>query len=121
MVRLYDCCPLNGAPVPVELSVALTVKLNVPAAVGVRGALRSVRDGQWIALDGVSGRVHLAPDDTPETVAARLRVYRDKTEPLAERYRTLGLFHRIDGDRPVDEVASDVLATLNRVTGRVLA
>ena len=60
-------------------------------------------------------------DDTPETVAARLRVYRDKTEPLAELYRKLGLFHRIDGDRPVDEVAFDVLATLNRVTGRVLA
>ena len=35
MVRLYDRSPVNGAPVPVELSIALTVKLNVPAAVGV--------------------------------------------------------------------------------------
>ena len=39
-------------------------------------------------------------DDTPETVAARLKVYREKTEPLAELYRTHGVFHRIDGDRP---------------------
>jgi adenylate kinase len=73
--------------------------------------------GRLVKRAEIEGR----SDDTPETVAARLRVYRDKTEPLAERYRTLGLFHRIDGDRPVDEVASDVLATLNRVTGRVLA
>lgn len=60
-------------------------------------------------------------DDTPETVAARLRVYREKTEPLADLYRAHGVFHRIDGDRTVDEVAADVLAVVNRVAGKVLA
>lgn len=59
-------------------------------------------------------------DDTPETVAARLRTYREKTEPLAELFRAQGLFHRIDGDRPVEAVAGDVLAAVNRVAGRVL-
>jgi adenylate kinase len=59
-------------------------------------------------------------DDTPETVAARLRVYREKTEPLADLYRRHGVFHRIDGDRAVDAVAADVLATVNRVAGRKL-
>lgn len=59
-------------------------------------------------------------DDTPETVAARLRVYRDKTEPLAELYRTRGLFHRIDGDREVEAVAADVLAAVNKAAGRVV-
>ncbi|MHB8800946.1 MAG: adenylate kinase [Thermoanaerobaculia bacterium] len=73
--------------------------------------------GRLVKRAEIEGR----SDDTPETVAARLRVYRDKTEPLAELYRKLGLFHRIDGDRPVDQVAFDVLATLNRVTGKVLA
>jgi len=34
-VMLYACVPLNGAPVPVLLSVALTVKLATPAAVAV--------------------------------------------------------------------------------------
>jgi adenylate kinase len=60
-------------------------------------------------------------DDTPETVAARLRVFREKTEPLAELYRARGLFHTIDGDRTVDAVAADVLAAVNQVAGRVLA
>ncbi|MCL4808622.1 MAG: adenylate kinase [Thermoanaerobaculia bacterium] len=59
-------------------------------------------------------------DDTPETVAARLRTYREKTEPLAELFRAQGLFHRIDGDRPVEAVAGDVLAAVNRAAGRVL-
>lgn len=56
-------------------------------------------------------------DDTPETVAARLRVYREKTEPLAELYRAHGVFHRIDGDRSVDAVAADVLAAVKAASG----
>ena len=56
-------------------------------------------------------------DDTPETVAARLRVYREKTEPLADLYRAHGVFHRIDGDRTVDAVAEDVLAAVKKASG----
>lgn len=56
-------------------------------------------------------------DDTPETVAARLRVYREKTEPLADLYRAHGVFHRIDGDRSVEAVGEDVLAAVKLVSG----
>jgi adenylate kinase len=59
-------------------------------------------------------------DDTPDTVAARLRTYREKTEPLAELFRGQGLFHRIDGDRAVEVVASDVLAAVNKAAGRIV-
>ena len=59
-------------------------------------------------------------DDTPETIAARLRVYREKTEPLAELYRSHGVFHRIDGDRPVESVAGDVLAAVKKASGGTL-
>lgn len=59
-------------------------------------------------------------DDTPETVAARLKVYREKTEPLAELYRSHGLLHRIDGNRPVDAVAADVLAAVKKASGGTL-
>ena len=56
-------------------------------------------------------------DDTPETVSARLRVYREKTEPLAELYRAHGVFQRIDGDRSVEAVAEDVLAAVKKASG----
>ncbi len=45
-------------------------------------------------------------DDTEDVVRERLRVYREKTEPLIGYYRERGLLREIDGDRPVEEVAS---------------
>lgn len=47
-------------------------------------------------------------DDTPETVRERLRVYREKTAPLAARYESQGLLVTIDGDRSVEAVGADV-------------
>lgn len=52
-------------------------------------------------------------DDTPTTVKERLRVYREQTAPLAERYRSLGVFVKIDGDRLIDVVAADILEILD--------
>jgi adenylate kinase len=53
-------------------------------------------------------------DDTKETIAERLRVYREKTAPLADLYRQAGLLVTIDGDRAVETVAADVAAALTR-------
>lgn len=47
-------------------------------------------------------------DDTPDTIRERLRVYREKTAPLADRYGRAGVLVTVDGNRPVDVVASDV-------------
>ena len=54
-------------------------------------------------------------DDTPETIRERLRVYREKTAPLAERYRAAGVLVTVDGSRPVDAVAADVAAAVESV------
>jgi adenylate kinase len=53
-------------------------------------------------------------DDTPETIRERLRVYREKTAPLADRYRAAGLLVTIDGHRTVDTVAADVRAAVEK-------
>ena len=44
-------------------------------------------------------------DDAEEVVRERLRVYRDKTEPLVGHYRQRGLLRTVDGDAPVEEVS----------------
>ena len=44
-------------------------------------------------------------DDRPETIRERLRVYREKTEPLVGFYRDRGLLVRVDGVGPVSEIA----------------
>lgn len=54
-------------------------------------------------------------DDTPDTVRERLRVYREKTAPLAALYEKDGLLVTIDGHRPVDVVAADVRAAVDRL------
>jgi adenylate kinase len=45
-------------------------------------------------------------------VRERLRVYREKTEPLIGYYGGRGLLHEIDGDRPIDEVTSQMMGAL---------
>ena len=53
-------------------------------------------------------------DDTKETIAERLRVYREKTAPLADLYAKAGVLVTIDGDRSVEAVAADVRAAVDR-------
>lgn len=48
-------------------------------------------------------------DDTEEVIQERLRVYREKTEPLIGRYKEAGLLRRIDGNRAIDTILDDLL------------
>jgi adenylate kinase len=51
-------------------------------------------------------------DDIEAVIRERLRVYRDKTEPLVGHYEARGSLVRIDGDRPVESVTQVALAAL---------
>jgi len=51
-------------------------------------------------------------DDKEEVIRERLRVYREKTEPLIGYYRERGLLREIDGNRPVEDVTSRMFASL---------
>jgi adenylate kinase len=60
-------------------------------------------------------------DDRPETIRERLRVYREKTEPLAGFYADRGLLAEVDGVGSIDEVASrvdDALASVRKAGSR---
>lgn len=57
--------------------------------------------------------VHRA-DDTPETVANRLQVYREQTEPLIAFYEAHEAeVRRVDGDQPVEVVQARLSAALD--------
>lgn len=47
-------------------------------------------------------------DDKPETVKNRLAVNIESSAPILAYYKKLGLLETIDGNRPIDEVFSDV-------------
>ena len=52
-------------------------------------------------------------DDNESTVLSRLSAYHEQTAPLANWYESRGLFHRVNGDRGIDEITQDLLAVLN--------
>jgi len=51
-------------------------------------------------------------DDQEPVIRHRLKVYHEKTEPLIELYRTRGILHSIDGDRPIEMVSRASLSVL---------
>jgi adenylate kinase len=53
-------------------------------------------------------------DDKAETVKRRIRVYLEQTQPLIEYYRQRGVLVEIDGQQPIDQVTSKLLAAIQR-------
>lgn len=51
-------------------------------------------------------------DDRPETVARRIRVYMDQTQPLIEYYRDRGVLVEVDGDREIETVTAELVKLL---------
>ncbi|MCC6737558.1 MAG: adenylate kinase [Planctomycetia bacterium] len=54
-------------------------------------------------------------DDKPETVKARLEVYRKETAGVGEHYRKSGTYALIDANRPIDAITADVLGRARRL------
>jgi adenylate kinase len=58
-------------------------------------------------LDG--SELYQRPDDSPETVANRIKVYFEQTAPLIDYYREQGVLVEIDGDREIEHVNQTLL------------
>ncbi len=54
--------------------------------------------------DGGPHDLFQRPDDNDETVRERLRVYRERTQPLIDYYESKGMLRRIDADGGLEEV-----------------
>lgn len=55
------------------------------------------------------GDIWQRPDDTIEIVSNRLKIYEQKTKLVKEYYEKKGLLKKIDGDRSVDEIKTEIL------------
>lgn len=54
-------------------------------------------------------------DDTVETVANRISVYLEQTQPLIDYYQERDLLMVVDGRQPIEQVTADLLAALVQV------
>jgi adenylate kinase len=51
-------------------------------------------------------------DDTRDVLATRLNEYQQKTKPVIDYYKQLGILIEIDGDKTRDEVTQDIIDAL---------
>jgi adenylate kinase len=71
--------------------------------------VRNMAEKQCYRCDG---QLYQRPDDRPETVKKRLKVYFTKTAPLTDYYRQEGKLLEVDGQGSVAKIADDILAAL---------
>jgi adenylate kinase len=64
--------------------------------------------------DDCGGELVLRPDDRPETVIERLRVYEAETAPLVEHYRTAGGYLEMDGRKDAAEVTEQIIKAIHK-------
>ena len=64
------------------------------------------------ACKQAGGELIQRDDDNEETIANRLAVYREPTEPLIDSYRKRGKLKRVNAEGSVDEVYERLLAAL---------
>ena len=60
----------------------------------------------------IAHRLVQRKDDNEETVRSRLAAYHAQTAPLAEWYRTRGLYSGVNGDQAIEAVGVEVAAVL---------
>lgn len=63
--------------------------------------------------DVCGGELYQRPDDTPETVANRLRVYFNQTRPLIDYYQKRGQLVDINGEQEIEQVQQDIVQALS--------
>ena len=77
--------------------------------------------GQEPRVEGIcdvcGGSLYQRPDDKPEVIAERLRVYEEQTARIREHYQAKGVYHLADGAGPVEEVFGRIAAILDRAMG----
>jgi len=54
--------------------------------------------------DLCGGKLYQRPDETPQAIKNRLRVYREKTKPVLDYFRKQGLLADIDANYPFEEI-----------------
>ena len=98
--------------VPEEVSLHRIMGRRVCGQCGRNYHLDAPPQSDW-TCDRCGGEVAARADDQNEDVIReRLRVYYDRTEPLKQHYRKLGVLREIDGVGSPDEVFNRIVADL---------
>jgi adenylate kinase len=59
-------------------------------------------------------------DDREDLVRERFRTYKEETFPLVHYYQQRGVYHRVDGMRPIEEVTKEILSIVDGIEKKTL-
>jgi adenylate kinase len=62
--------------------------------------------------DKCGGSLVQRPDDKPEVIQERLKVYRTTTEPLVKKLEEEGILIKVDGEQPIETILGQILEKL---------
>ena len=95
-----------------ELLVERAVGRRVCKDCGQTYHMSSNKPSKEGICDNCGAELMQRKDDTEETVANRINVYREQTEPLIDYYTKKGIIVNIDGEMPIAEVGKDIVKKL---------
>jgi adenylate kinase len=107
-----------------KLSAAILIDVGEDEVVRRLGGRRTcVKEGHVFHVDsdppkneGVcdvcGARLEVRDDDKPEVIRHRLEQYREKTEPLVDRFESAGILRRVGGELAPDDVNDRIRALL---------
>jgi adenylate kinase len=96
-----------------DLLERLAGRLSCPVC-GAVYHLKSTPPAAAGRCDSCGGALLQRDDDREEVARERLRVYRQRTEPLLDLYRSRGVLHQIDGCGSPDDVYARARAAMRR-------
>jgi len=53
-------------------------------------------------------------DDREDLILERFRTYREETYPLIQFYENLGVYHQVNGMRPIQDVTEEILSIIDK-------
>jgi adenylate kinase len=75
-------------------------------------AFNPPKEANTCDLDG--GELFQREDDTEETVATRIEVYQNQTQPLIAYYEEKGITVNVDGTQPIEKVFTNIVESLEK-------
>ncbi|GBD04566.1 Adenylate kinase [bacterium HR20] len=107
--RFRNGCIFDGFPRTLEQAYALD-KLLADLGQAVDAVLTiDVPDDELVRRMLARGR----SDDTESVIRERLRIYRERTEPVLEYYQRQGKLFRILGNAPIEQVHQEIRSVLS--------
>jgi adenylate kinase len=113
----YDIDAVIAIVLPEEAAIERMQSRRLCSRCGLDYNLIQLRPKVAEVCDNCGGRLVTRADDTAEAIRARLRDYREKTEPILELLREKELIVVVDGTPGTDVVQAEMRRKLGLATG----